>query len=236
MSKIYIRDDTGEVYGQKRKEYIQGRLASRGINSEDWRGEAVPIVPEGFIVFAHSSNLSGDERVELETAANSGGIVVFYSAGVFPEKVVARGLGWRFELPWVVLQEVIERLPSSPTLSDFRMALEAVSKRGILVALATLCLCATSTAEDAQVEKLQNQWKLEPQKWRRLFYGVNASDAKMACGIDDGGVWPIILNEVGRLVSWIWDPSKDESEGQKQTPPDFERALNQIREFFTWMV
>jgi len=30
MSKIYIRDDTGEVNGQKRKEYIQGRLASRG--------------------------------------------------------------------------------------------------------------------------------------------------------------------------------------------------------------
>lgn len=239
--QILVYDITGfKVAEQTRCDYLIDLLRAKNVSAEKWSSDAAKnIEAVEIIILAHSSDLSDSIEKQFSSIAESGGLVVFYTAGNVDEVEMVLGAGWLYKRRWNSIIEAISSAPLNFKPQDFKSILDNLSQSILFIALAILSWCVSTPVNNIAILKRQEAWRNSPLKWREVFSGISEEMFLQAINpaIPQNQEWPAGLSELERLVKWIVQQSNAQNSDDfvaRLPAESYAKALEQINGHFGW--
>jgi hypothetical protein len=228
MIKVFIYD-ASQYRGSPRRDFLHNQLAKCKVDVHNWkRGVVVPTTGEEILFLVHFTDLLTSQKSDLEASAAGGASVVHYGGGLASLGWSQAGKGEEFSISWDVFEQVLDQLPNSFDLADFRLSVEAVGRRSVVNALAILCWCATFPTTEPDVVRRQEKWRQDREMWRKVFAKPIRQEVLAACALPVTAKLPARLDEVSRFLAWLDGIGPD----QNWPSPKFEKVLTELQAEF----
>jgi hypothetical protein len=234
---VTVSQKGGSPGSKRRRDYILELLQQKQVSSELWTEQALATTePSKAVVLAHSSDLLDSIESQLNSLAEKGGLVVFYSGGQFTENEKQKGEGWVYWRRWDSLEEAVGSVEEGFEQLDFKKVLDNPPRRNLLAAVAILSWCASAQVSDRVVRQRQKQWRESREKWQQVFRDVSEEEFLQAAspGGDTAPNWPAGLSKVEQLVKWVKWVRPEAGGAGEPAAPDHAKVLEELQHTFRW--
>nr|VFK32636.1 MAG: hypothetical protein BECKMB1821G_GA0114241_11192 [Candidatus Kentron sp. MB]VFK35347.1 MAG: hypothetical protein BECKMB1821I_GA0114274_11135 [Candidatus Kentron sp. MB]VFK77237.1 MAG: hypothetical protein BECKMB1821H_GA0114242_11135 [Candidatus Kentron sp. MB] len=223
---VYLFQSSGDL---GRLDIIRQLLREKGVPYMSLTRDT-PLEEPYTLVFCHSSDCDNEFDEKVEKAASEGTLVVYYSGGFAREEEMQEptGKGTILYLAWSTVPELLRRLPNGFKREDITATWREMRRCDLINAVAILCRAVTAETRRRSVKEVQEDWRSDREKWRKVFPGYNRDDFLESCDRLLFGKNADDIPEVRKIIEWMT---------RKDAPkPSFDVALDQMKAKFSFVM